>query len=315
MNANLHAKKKKIKNEYRIKQLQFVWGWLALPIISWLIFYWYVNFRSFVQAFQDPASGAWSMINFNNVWGSITSGTNAHGSLAEGFINTMRYFLVDIFVKYPIQILVCYFLYKRIKGYKAFRYIFYLPAIISGVAWAGVFKEFISPSGPVGNLFNTLGINMPQNGFLKTPETATGTIIAYSIWLCVYGHMLLLCGAMNRIPIEVLEAARIEGIRPFRELISIILPLIWPTLSTLLLLTCTGILNASGPILLLQPDTYTYGTTTLSYWIFDKVYAGGVTSAGQYNLVSAAGLIMTVIAFPIVMGLRKLMNKIPSVEY
>ncbi len=308
-------KKQKNVNEYRRRQLIFVWGSLVIPIISWLIFYWYVNFRSFIQAFQEPVSGEWSWINFKNVWASITSGTNAHGSLAEGFINTMKYFVVDIVIKYPIQIFACYFLYKQIVGYKTFRYIFYLPAIVSGVAWAGVFKEFISPSGPVGEILRALDISMPQNGFLKTPETATNTIIVYSVWLCVYAHMLLLCGAMNRIPIEVLEAARIEGVGPWKELTSLILPLVWPTLSTLLLLTCTGILNASGPILLLQPDTYTYGTTTLSYWIFDKVYAGGVVGAGQYNLVSAAGLVMTIVAFPIVMGLRKLMNKLPTAEY
>ena len=308
-------KKQKIVNEYRRKQLIFVWGSLIIPIISWLIFYWYVNFRSFTQAFQEPVTGTWSWINFKNVWASITSGTTTHGSLAEGFINTMKYFVVDIIIKYPIQIFVCYFLYKQIVGYKAFRYIFYLPAIVSGVAWAGVFKEFISPSGPIGEIFQSLGIYMPPNGFLKTPETATNTIIVYSIWLCVYGHMLLLCGAMNRIPIEVLEAARIEGVGPWKELTLLILPLVWPTLSTLLLLTCTGILGASGPILLLQPDTYTYGTTTLSYWIFDKVYAGGVIGAGQYNLVSAAGLVMTIVAFPIVLLLRKLMEKLPTAEY
>ncbi len=309
------TKQKKSMNQFRRNQLAFIWGWMALPIISWIIFYWYVNFKSFTQAFQDPVTSEWSMINFQEVWKSITAGNESRNSLAVAFTNTMKYFFVDIFVKYPIQIFVSYFLYKQIKGYKAYRYIFYLPAIISGVAISGVFKQFILPTGPLGELLLSLGVNIPSQGFLGTPDTATSTIIWYTIWLCPYGHMLLLCGTMNRIPIDVLEAARLEGIKPFRELLSLILPLIWPTLSTLLILTCTGILNSSGPILLLAPDTYTLGTTTLSYWIFEKTYAGGILSNGQFNLVSATGLVMTLVAFPIVLGLRKLLEYMPTADY
>ena len=317
MEKNTNASlKKQSMNSFRKKQLIFVWGWLVIPIISWLIFYWYVNFASFTQAFQDPITGEWSMVNFQEVWKSITAGSSSQNSLAIGFKNTMIYFFVDVLIKYPIQIVVCYFLYKQIWGYKFYRYVFYLPAIISGVAIAGMYKQFIAADGPMGELLTFFGVNIPRGGFLGNPETATWAIVAYTIWTCVYGHMLLICGAMNRIPIEVLESARLEGVTPMRELLSLILPLIWPTLSTLLILTCTGVLNASGPILLLTGnDTASLGTTTLSFWIFDKVYNFGTKTDAQYNLVSATGLAMTLVAFPIVMLFRKLLDYVPTAEY
>ena len=305
------SREQKTKNQYKRNQLMFVWGWLAIPIISWAVFYWWVNFSSFVGAFQDPITGAPSWINFKNIWAEIIAGDKNLGSISVGFVNTLKYFLLEIFVKYPIQLICCYFLYKQIKGYKVYRFIFYLPAILPGVAISSVFKEIVAGNG----ILSQLGVAIPQTGLLGSYKTATDTIIAYSVWLCVCGNMLLLCGAMNRIPVEVLEAARLDGVKPAREFISLILPMIWPTLSTLLVLTCCGFLNSSGPILLLAPDSYSLGTTTINYWIFEKVYANGSHGSGQYNLVSAAGLLLSAVAVPCVLGIRKLLDLIPSVEY
>jgi ABC-type sugar transport system permease subunit len=305
---------KKGVNSYKRNQLLFVWGWLAVPIISWALFYWYVNFSSFVGAFQDY-NGNWSIANFESVWQSIFNPPPELGrdSLSVAFSNTLKYFIVDIFVKYPIQLFVCYFLYKQIWGYKFYRYVFYLPAIISGVALIGVYKAVIAPSGPLAEILVKFGIELPE--LLASPKTATGAVMGYVIWTCACGHMLLLCGAMNRIPIEVMEAARLDGIGPLREFFNIILPLIWPTLSTLLILTCTGFLNSSGPLLLFGVDSYTMGTTTISYWIFEKVYMNGTLNDTNYNLVSAAGLMLTLVALPIILAIRKLLDFVPSVEY
>ena len=242
---------------------------------------------------------------------SIFNCAKNYGSLAVAFENTFKYFVVNMFVKVPIQLIACYFLYKQIKGYKIFRFILYLPAILPGVALASMFKEMVAANG----ILAMLGFSVPSQGLLGTPATTTNTILFYNIWVCICGNMLLYCGAMNRIPVEVLEAARLDGIGPFKEFVHLILPMIWPTLSTVLILACCDFLSASGPILLLASDTYSLRSTTISYWLWEKVYAGGVHGQGQYNLVSAAGLTLTAVAFPIVMLIRKAFDKLPTVEY
>ena len=122
--------------------------------------------------------------------------------------------------------------------------------------------------------------------------------------------MMLLCGALARVPIEMLESARLDGIGPFKELVSMILPLIWSTISTLLILQMTRLFTASGPILLFTGGAYE--TSTISYWIFSKVYYQGV---GAYNSVAATGLVFTVVGAPIILFVKWLIEKIPVVEY
>lgn len=311
-------KKQKVSNSYRRNQLLFVWGWLAIPIIAWAIFYWYVNFSSFVGAFQNQA-GEWSMESFAKVWESIfypPAGKDGNNTLAVAFLNTSRYFALNIFVQYPIQIFVCYFLYKRIFGYKFFRYVFYFPAIISGVVLIGVFKAFIeAPRGPIAQAIQMIDPSFVMPSAFNSTEQINTTLMIYVVWTCACGNMLLLCGAMNRIPIEVLEAARLDGIGPWREIVNLVLPLIWPTLSTLLILTCTGFLSASGPLLLFEVDIYTHKCTTISHWIWMMVYDNKETIDKVQNEVCAAGLLLTAVAVPAVLGIRKLLDLVPQVEY
>lgn len=300
----------KRKNAFKRSELIFCWGWLALPLIKWIVFYWGTNLTSFVSAFQDPITSRFSWVNFQQVWDSMWT-SESLDSLSVAFENTLKYFLTNNLIKLPIQLITCYFLYKQIKGYKCYRFILYLPAILPGVAMAAVFKEMVSSGG----VLEAMGFTIPSNGLLGMPETATNTILVYTVWTGICGNMLLYCGAMHRIPVEVLEAARIDGIGPWKEFIYLILPMIWPTLSTCLVLACCDFLSASGPILLLASDSYSLRSTTISYWIWSKVYAGGVQGAGQYNLVSAAGLLLTAIAVPTVLLIRKAFDMIPSVEY
>ena len=305
---------KQTRSRFKKAELIFIWGMLALPILDWLIFFLGKNISSFTMAFQN-LSGEWSLINFKDFYDSLIAPTSDLGSFGIALKNTLKYFLLGNIVNLPLQLIFSYFLYKQIRGYKVFRIIFYFPVIVSAVAMTGVFKEFISPLGPLGEICRKAGIEFPMSGLLGQPSTATTTIMVYEVWTCVGFNMLLICGAMARIPTEVLEAARLDGIGTWRELVQIVLPMIWSTLSTILILGATGILSSSGPILLLAPDTGSLGTTTISFWIFDKVYANGGYMKGQYNLVSAAGLCLTVIMVPIVLLLRRLIEKVGNVEY
>ncbi len=289
----------------------FLWVMLALPVLNWIVFWFIVNCTSIVIAFQD-VKGAFSFINFKLFWTDLTSPS---GELLMALGNTLKYFVVADFIVFPITICCCYFFFKKIGGYKAFRIIFYLPAIISPVVMTSVYSTMIANSGPVGYLLLKLGANLPAAGLLGSPETATNTIIIYTMWTGVCTKMLIISGSMARIPIEVLESAKLDGVSIGGELIYMIIPLMWPTISTLVIMSLTGLLTASGPILLFSSQPYNLKTITLSYWIFDKVYAGGSVGVGKYGLVAATGLIFTIVLIPIVYGARWLVEKVPSVEY
>jgi ABC-type sugar transport system permease subunit len=131
------------------------------------------------------------------------------------------------------------------------------------------------------------------------------TILFYTVWTGFGGNIVMLTGAIHRIPEDVIEYGKLEGISMTRELFSIVIPLMWPTISMTIVTSFAGIFGATGSILLFTPNldqTFTFG-----YWIYDQV-----RRYQSYYIPSALGLIFTVIAYPLCLLVRKLVTSIWS---
>lgn len=287
----------------------FVFCMVIVSLLHFFIFYVGVNYNSIVLAFrnldfideQGVAHYIYSLQNFKNFFIEMSQPDTV---LPIAFKNTLKYFVLDSFVLFPIGVIVSYFLYKKTRGHKAFRVIFYLPALISGVVVVATFKGFTSLGGPLHQLmYNVFGLELPS---LYSAEYSTATIMAYCVWTGLSKNFILLTGAMSRIPEEVIESAKMDGVSWGRELVQIVIPLIWDTVATLFIMSFIGIFQASGPIMLFNTGEESW---TISYWIFKQV------TAGSYSYPAAVGLLLTLISFPIVMLVRWILSKVEGVEY
>ncbi|MBE5752741.1 MAG: sugar ABC transporter permease [Clostridiales bacterium] len=287
-----------------IGALVFIISMLIIPIVMFLFFYVYINFNSILMAFQIPLYDGlggfeWGLDNFEKVFEQFS---NSDEDLWAYLGNTAIFFFTDTFVSLPLSLVICYFIYKKIAGYQAFRTIIYLPVIITTTIFATLYKGMIEAGGPLQALYAQWGVEPPST-FVMAEEFALKTMLIFVIYTGLGGRFVLFGGAMNSIDSSIIDAGKIDGASPFRELVSIIVPCIWPTLSTMLLLCSTGIFTASGPSLLF--DKGDYGTKTISYWIYDITSGSG--SAGEsVELASAIGLVFTLLGLPIVLVVKKL---------
>lgn len=291
----------------------FCFCMVILQIIGFLILYVGVNIQSLLLAFQRVVGiddngfdiVEWSLQNFPDALALFKGGAKAEMRIA--FRNTALYFFAIYFVMNPTSFLLSYFFNKKLPGSKFFRVAIYLPNIISGVAIVSMFKSIIAPNGPISEiLYKLFGYEMPS--LLRNPSTATPTILAYSLFFGIQTNLLLFQGAFNRIPQEILEAAQLDGVTGFQELTKIMIPIMWPTLSTILMLGLTNIFGSTGPILLFTGGMYE--TTTFNYWIYDQVKV-----QGSYYLPSAMGLMVTAVNLPLVLIFRYLAGKVEDVQY
>ena len=277
---------------------------LFVPILAYLFFYVYINFNSVLMAFQIPLYDGlggfeWGFDNFVKVYKQFTS---TDENLLPYLLNTVIFFVTDTFVSLPLSLIICYFMYKKIAGYQIFRTIIYLPVIITTTIFATLFKGMLEAGGPIQMICGQLGIEPPST-FVNSEDYAMKTVLFFVIYSGIGGRFVLFGGAMNSIDPSIIDAGRIDGAGPVRELVSIIVPCIWPTLSTMLLLCTTGIFTASGPSLLF--DKGDYGTSTISYWIYE-ITSGSGSSGESVELAAAIGLIFTILGLPIVLVVKKL---------
>ena len=285
----------------------FVASFLILPIINFLVFWVYVHLDSFSLAFKTLENGkeVVSFVQFENIWKSLTQGTNLVDGFKIGtaFKNTMLFFGSGMLVSFPLSILASYFIHKKIVGYRFFRVVTYLPSVVTGSALVMMYRYLIDHGGLMHKLFLlTNPADAVYQAPLTDPSTAIWTILIYNV-LCGLGTtIVVVCGAMNSLSPEMLEAGEIDGCNWFQELVYLVIPGIWPTLSTIIILTTAGCLGSSGPILAFTKGTQE--TETLSYMMYHLTLKGRTS----LYLPSAIGLVMTVITVPIVFTVRKLVT-------
>ena len=300
-------KKRKYKKLRKWDKI-FIAVMLGIPFIYFLVFWVYVNIDSILMAFKS-ATGEWSTINLENAWKALFVENSSELKIA--LRNTFIFFGISILL-IPLEVIIAYFFYRKLKGYRIFQIIFYLPFIISTVVICQAFIDVIANDGPVGSLLISMGVNLPKEGLLGNSVTAMPMVVIFMIWTGWGGNMLLLGGAMARIPKEVLESARIDGVNTFQEIIHFIFPLLWSSISVFIILALTSLLLATGPILALTAGEYE--TSTIAYWIYAKL-RGNAISQSNYNEVAATGLLLTALYMPFVLVFRKLIEKIPTAQY
>lgn len=297
----------------RQRDMVFIIMMLAPPIIQFIIFWIVPNFNSILMAFQHPDSSTFTMVNFQRFW---REAQDPLGSVIPSLRNTIILFIFTNFINLPIVIFMSYLLFKKIYGYKFFRVIFYTPAILGASVTAALYRYLVSAKGPVETVLDWLGVEYSkQLGLLGNPETAFLMIIIYSLWTGVGVNMIMLLGAMNRIPEDIFESARIDGVGFWREFFQIVCPLIWPTVTTLLVFGMSGIFTNHAATMLLAPNV-TEASTIGWYIIRFTISAGSGVSNEVFNYPAAVGLVFTAVGLPMVLFTKWLCEKIAkNVEY
>lgn len=296
-------KKLDTKTRSKINRNVFIFV-MALPAIYGIFRYFAINGYSILLAFTDgePFQTPFTLRNFK----MFLQDMQGNGVLAIALRNTLIYFVVGLIQQF-ICYVIAYFLYKKVPGHKFFRFAFYLPCLIASVISCAIFMELIRVGGPIYKLCSEL-FGFTYNDLLSRTETATKTIIVYCFVQSFGTTYLIFMGAMNRIPMEVLEAAKLDGCSTWREFWSLIFPLTWGTYSTFFLMNLCGIFTASGPILFLTQGAA--DTTTIGYWLFSQVMGDSL------NYPAAVGLVFTLAGIPILLVSRYLINKVdPEVSY
>ena len=213
-----------ISNEILLKKYAFVIAMLLIPLAHFIFFYIYINLNAFVISFEVPRNDGSGLVDwgFENYITIINQFKNTDSTIIEALKNTALWFITANFVMMPISLVICYFTYKQILHYKFFRAVIYLPCIISGTITAALFRYMVGTGGPLFALFDKLGWDYIY--IFKESTYATKGMIIYTFTTGLGGSFVLFGGAMNAIPVEQIEAGKLDGCTPWRELISIIVP-------------------------------------------------------------------------------------------
>lgn len=301
---------KKRANRSSIRGELFAWCLIIIPLLYLIINWVFINGQTLLLAFQDDTQNidgsiTWGFSNFVKIWRDFTDPYEG-GQMLKVVLNTLLFWSCNEFIGVPIALFVSFFIYKKTMGHKIFRVIFFLPSILPQMVLVTAFAQVLAPGGVVEKIVNFFGGELPIQGLLYEELTAKPTLIVYSLITTACGNIMFY-STMSRIPPELTEASKLDGVSFFQEFIHIDFPLILPTFAMTVLLDCACILTASPPLLLFGAPP---GTTTVSFWFFSEVFNQGVSGIGKFGYMSALGIVFTLINLPIVLFVRRLAEKV-----
>ena len=300
----------------RTSEIIFIVAMLFFPILQFIIFWIVPNFNSIILGFQSPTDGSFTLLNFKTFFKNMFDGKNMSGRYNEivyAFKNSLIFAAVSIFICTPIVVFFSYVLFRKVPMSGVFKVVFYLPSIIGATVTTTLFRALLLEGAPIFELLKKIGFLTPQMeqlGLFANDSTAFLMVIIYSIWTCVGINMILFYGAMRRIPTEIFESADIDGAGFFRQFKSLVVPLIWPTITTLIVFSLSGMFITYSTVMILCP---TVEKASMIGWY---IVRDTTSSHSRLNYAAAVGLSFTAVGLPFVLVIRWLLNKVSAnVEY
>jgi multiple sugar transport system permease protein len=188
----------------------------------------FVGFKHYLFAFQDPV-----------FWTALR--------------NTILYTLVTVPSQMALGLIVAILLDQNIKGKAFFRTLYYLPVITSWVVVSLLFKYlFNSHAGLVNYILKDVLHLIPSYiNWLQESGTALTVIMLLGIWKGIGWSMVIFLAALQNIPEDLKEAAKMDGASSITFFWKITLPLLKPTIAFITIMLIIGGFNVFISVLLI----------------------------------------------------------------
>ncbi len=243
---------------------------LIIPVIVYYFVFCYVPMYGVIMAFQeyDPALGI-----MHSPWVGLQQFREffANGYFWRLIRNTLTISFSSLLFGFPMPIVLALLLNEvRCKAFrKSIQTVSYMPHFVSVVVMVGILKEFTAPDGIIGQVYVKLTGN--EISMLSNPSCFVPLFVGSNIWEGAGWDSIIYLAALAGVDTELYEACKIDGGGRIRQLFTVTLPGILPTIITLLILRLGGILNVGYEKIILMYSPLTMETAdVISTYVYRK---------------------------------------------
>ncbi len=286
---------------------------MIFPLVHYAVFRLYVNIDMFVMAFSkyEPNKVTQALepnfVGFDNFTKilKLFSTPRANGLQYMALLRNSFLFYAIGLTFVPIGIFFAYYIYKGYPLANTFRVFLYLPQILSAVVLTFLYKEILTRILEVGIM-----------NFMH--------IIMYNFWTGFGVNVIMYTGAMCGINTSISESAQLDGASSMRELWSITIPMIFPTIVTFLVMGIAGIFTSQANLFsfysTILPENGARHFQPLGYYMHVNTFLSDLQGTPNNKMqvgydmlsfpeLSAMGLMITMFVLPVALTLRHVLEK------
>lgn len=256
--------------------------------------------RTFIFGFTDANLsdlGGYSFVGFENfyaVYDGETFGLLADPEWWQAVWNTIYFTVISVSIETVLGIIVALVLNQEFRGRGFVRAAvlipWAIPTIVSAKMWNWMLHDQF---GIINDLLMTLGLIASPIAWTANPDTAMVAVIMVDVWKTTPFMALLTLAALQMLPSDCYEAARVDGIHPVRVFFKVTLPLIKPALMVAVIFRALDALRVFDVIYVLTPNN----PNTMTMSVYARQLLVDFQEVGYGS--AASTLLFLVIAFSI----------------
>ncbi len=210
--------------------------------------------------------------------------------------NTLGISILKLIFNFTLPIVFALLLneVRNMKFKKVVQTITYMPHFLSWVVLGGILTTWLGEGGLFNDiLVNKLKIMDESISFLAYPKYFWGITVISDLWKELGWSAIIYLAAISGIDQEMYEAAKVDGASRWKQIWTITLPSIAPTVTIMFILAVGGLLNTNfDQILVLNNPLNAPRSNVLDIYVYQTAMRGM-----RYSYASAIGLFKSVIAF------------------
>ncbi|SEG78745.1 carbohydrate ABC transporter membrane protein 1, CUT1 family [Thermomonospora echinospora] len=176
---------------------------------------------------------------------------------------------------------------RALRTRNVLRTLFFVPAVVSPLVVAYVWKFILDTHGPLNTALEALGLGAVAQPWLAKPETALPAIIGVMVWQFSGYHMLIYLAGLQGIQAETREAAMVDGAGSWLLFRHIILPQLRPAITIGVALSTIISFTLFDQVMALTGGGPSGKTETLGTYVYKQAFVNG-----QYGYSAAVALLL-----------------------
>lgn len=211
--------------------------------------------------------------------------------------NTVEIVLVAVTLEFVLGLALALLMNRPLRGGGIFRTVFILPMALAPIAigyiWLMMYNETI---GPLNALLPMIGL--PPVPWVSSRQVALLSIVITDVWHWTPFMFIVLLAALQALPVEVLEAAQIDGTSGWQLFRHVIFPMLVPAAVAVIILRSLEAFKIVDEIFIITgggPGVSTESLTLHAYYVgflsFDLAY-GATIAMGLFVLVLVVAMVV-----------------------
>ena len=204
----------------------------------------------------------------------------------QSITNTLLWFVYAYAYMMPITFLLALLISSLKRGRNLFQGIFFVPCVVSLVAMSLLFQMILDPyTGQVNQLLRLFGV--ARQPFLTSTKTALPVLAGVAVWKAAGFYIILMTAGIMSVPVELHEAAIMDGAGVWSRTFRITIPLMVRTLVLITIMMTIGSLQE-----MVWPLLTTGGGPGRATWLYNMTIYSKAFNELKFGVASAAAVLL-----------------------